>query len=280
MMVLQMGSEQSPAVSGTRLGPTRARQTLSRKSAVHTWHMPGLEIDFRHLMTRCSCCQSRQQNSCCIADAAACEAMYAEPSLPETCINLRLAHVLQDLQGGLPVALMGVGCDQGVVGHTAGLQACLVHVVKHILDLHGSEHRVNCCVRSHYFFLMLISVFNDIGGLQQGWCLSLKNQRRGSREAQRLACVNVCSLEVQPNRHAQDYMQAFCPAMQSEKVQLVGTGAERAEFQLKPQRGATLCSQLALTVLQSAVGLAVSSALLQPHVKHAASFTQQATSCC
>ena len=55
-------------------------------------------------------------------------------------MHLRPAHVLQDLQGGLPVALMGVGGDQGVVGHTAGLQACLVHVVKHILDLHGSKH--------------------------------------------------------------------------------------------------------------------------------------------
>ena len=97
----------------------------------------------------------------CIADAAACEAMhasYAEPNLPATCINLRPAHVLKDLQGGLPVALVGVGGDQGVVGHTAGLQACLVHVIKHILDLHGGEHPSQVLCRITLFFLMLVGV--------------------------------------------------------------------------------------------------------------------------
>lgn len=50
--------------------------------------------------------------------------------------------------------------------------------------------------------------------------------------------------------------------MRRDELQVVGTGASLQSSSSKPQTGATLCSCIALTGLQSIVGPVASSALL------------------
>ena len=63
--------------------------------------------------------------------------------------DLRLAHVVQYLHSVLPGAQLSIGCQQGDIGHDVGLQACCVHVIKHLLYLHITRRQseIGSCLR-------------------------------------------------------------------------------------------------------------------------------------
>lgn len=54
--------------------------------------------------------------------------------------DLGLAHVVQDVQSILPVAQLCIGAEQGDVAHDVWLEACRIHVIKHLLYLHMHRH--------------------------------------------------------------------------------------------------------------------------------------------
>ena len=62
--------------------------------------------------------------------------------------HLRLAHVVQDLHGILPVAELCIGAQQSHICHDVWLQPGCVHVIKHLLHLH--EYSSNAEAHTSY----------------------------------------------------------------------------------------------------------------------------------